>query len=125
MSLEGSRRRRRKSRRDPLRNPNHYDYRLYINKSCKKIKKDPRTRMSGKYAKALNSVINRWIEKISIQAGKVCRASGRKTLSISHIRKAICIKMPPEVAERAVKHLNRSLVSLAAIEHQRELRRLH
>ena len=118
-------RRRRKRKRDPLRNPIHHNYCLYINKICKQKKRDPRTRMSKNYAKAVNSIINQWMEKISMQARKICRANGRKTLSINHIRKAICIKLPPEVAEKAVKHLNLSLVSLANVEHLRELRRLH
>ncbi len=119
---KGTRKRR---KRDPLRNPNHRDYRLYINKVCKKKKKDSRTRMSRNFAMAVNAIINRWMEEIAMQAGKLCRAEGRKTLSISHIRKAICIKLPPEVAQIAVEHLNLSLVSLKNLEHTRELRRLH
>lgn len=115
----------RKRKRDPLRNPTHHNYCLYINKTLKKKKRDPRTRMSKKYAKAVNSIINQWMERISMQARQICRANGRKTLSISHIRKAICITLPPEVAEKAVKHLNLSLVSLANIEHLKELKHLH
>ncbi len=116
---------RKRRKRDPLRNPTDHDYRLYINKVCKKKKKDPRTHMSGNFARAVNALLNRWIEKIGMQAGKLCRASSRKTLSISHIRKAICITLPPEVAQKAVEQLNLSLVSLKKLEHVRELRRLH
>ena len=120
-----SSRTRRRRKRDSLRNPTDHDYRLYINKVCKKKKRDPRTRMSRNFARGVNALLNQWMERIGMQAGKLCRASGRKTLSISHIRKAICITLPPEVAQKAVEHLNLSLVSLKNLEHTRELRRLH
>lgn len=120
-----SSRTRKRRKRDPLRNPTHLDYRLYINKVCKKKKKDPRTHMSSNFARAVNAILNQYMEEIAMQAGKLCRTSGRKTLSISHIRKAICIKLPPKVAQKAVEHLNLSLVSMKKLEHSRELRRLH
>ena len=81
--------------------------------------------MSCNYARSTNAVVNQWFERVSSRAGRLCRASGRKTLSVSHIRKAVCLEFPKELAKLAIERMDMTLEALAADDHRRERERLH
>ena len=120
-----SQNKKRRRRVDPLRNPSHRDYRLYISRVCKKRRKDQRTRISQNYARVTNAVANLWLERVAFRAKQVCRTSGRVTLTASHIKKAVCLELPPEIAKSAVDRMEDVEIALQRDKGRHKIERLH
>jgi histone H2B len=75
-------------------------YKSYIFKVLKQV--HPKTRISKKGMMIVNNFITDTFEKVSAEAGKLCRINKRDTLSSRDVQSAIRLVLPGELSKHAV-----------------------
>jgi histone H2B len=75
-------------------------YGIYLYKVLKQV--HPDTGISSKGMSIMNSFVNDIFERICIEAGKLCKQTGKRTLSSREIQTAVRLLLPGELAKHAV-----------------------
>jgi len=75
-------------------------YGIYLYKVLKQV--HPDTGISSKGMSIMNSFVNDIFERICMEAGKLCKQTGKQTLSSREIQTAVRLLLPGELAKHAV-----------------------
>ena len=79
----------------------------YIFKILKQV--HPKTGMSKKSMNIVNSIVADTFDRIASEAGKLCRAQQKKTMSSWEIQSAINLVLPGELSKHAVSEGSKAM----------------
>jgi len=89
-----------KSKREKKHKKGYNMYGIYLYKVLKQV--HPDTGISSKGMSIMNSFVNDIFERIANEAAKLCKQTGRQTISSREIQTAVRLLLPGELAKHAV-----------------------
>ena len=83
----------------------------YINKVLKQV--HPKISMSQKSMGIMNSFVLDTFDKISTEAGKLCKLNKKQTLTSREVQSALRLVLPGELAKHAVSEATKAATKFA------------
>jgi len=97
---DGSVTKKKKNKREKKHKKGYNMYGIYLYKVLKQV--HPDTGISSKGMSIMNSFVNDIFERIANEAAKLCKQTGRSTISSREIQTAVRLLLPGELAKHAV-----------------------